>query len=84
LTCSVTGRLMSDAIKVGICDEHPWAGAHVFDTFEYGDGDERCRAFVEIPDFVHECSEDGNAFGGYDCTCGQPWLRWGCMTGASQ
>ena len=23
---------------------------------------------------LHECSEEGNAFGGYNCTCGQPWL----------
>ena len=23
---------------------------------------------------LHECGEEGNAFGSYNCTCGQPWL----------
>lgn len=66
--------------EVGTCAEHERLGVHVKDTYETGDGDEFCRDFAPIPDFVHACSENGNAFGGYDCTCGEPWLAGGCMS----
>lgn len=46
-----------------------------------GNGDYK-RAHAEA-DFalVHRCSEIGNAFGGYNCVCGEPWLDTlgGCM-----
>lgn len=30
---------------------------------------------------IHRCSEIGNAFGGYNCVCGRPWLDslGGCL-----
>ncbi len=31
----------------------------------------------------HQCSEVGNAFGGYDCECGAPWLTDGCPAAAA-
>lgn len=73
-------------VEVGTCDEHEWAGVHVKDTYEYGDGDEFCRNFVEIAGFVHGASDYGNAFGGYNCTCGEPWLDTlgGCSVGGSR
>lgn len=72
---------MTDQVKVGTCDVHEWAGIHVQDTYEDGDGGEFCCNFVEIPGFVHQPSDSGNAFGGCNCACGEPWLDslGGCM-----
>jgi hypothetical protein len=28
----------------------------------------------------HQASEIGNMMGGYDCTCGEPWLTDHCMS----
>jgi hypothetical protein len=71
----------TEGVRVGTCVEHERLGIHVFGTFEDPiDGDEACADFKDIPNFAHECSENGNAFGGYNCTCGEPWLTNGCMT----
>jgi hypothetical protein len=69
---------MTDDVRVGTCDAH--VGVHVEGTHE-DDGSGFCQGFTAIPGFVHECSEDGNLCGGYDCTCGSPWLEslGGCM-----
>lgn len=67
--------------QVGMCDDHD--GVHVRDTYVLEETDLRCRGFRQIPLFAHGPSEIGNAFGGYNCFCGEPWLvsLGGCMAG---
>jgi len=64
---------------VGTCLDH--FGVHVRNTYVYADGDPTCRQFRRIPLFEHGCSQVGNAFGAYNCFCGEPWLDRGCMAG---
>lgn len=75
---------MSDPVIVGTCADHD--GTHVKDTYYYDDPEDMCVDFVDIPDFVHTCSDYGNMMGGYNCTCGEPWLDTlgGCSVGGSK
>jgi hypothetical protein len=73
--------VQAESPQVGTCGDHQ--GVHVRDAYVLEETDPPCRRFRRIPLFQHGCSGVGNALGGYDCLCGQPWLDalGGCMAG---
>ena len=54
------------------CLEHSPAG---YDCF--------CDEALDLANGLHRASGVGNAFGGYNCVCGEPWLDTlgGCVNG---
>jgi hypothetical protein len=73
--------IQAESPVVGWCADHD--GLHVRDTYVLEETDPRCRDFQRVVTFTHGPSEVGNAFGGYNCFCGEPWLDTlgGCMAG---
>lgn len=65
-------------VDVGTCSEH--IGVHVYNTYNEC-ADDPCINFLPVTNFVHKVSDTGNAFGGYSCECGEPWLDsfGGCL-----